>query len=842
MTAAILQEPGVRDFERHVRVALAALYDVPRLQIHPLARFVAMAPTAREPTAGRVLQRCLREAIDALRPQRDGAGERATRIHELLRLRYVEGLAASVVWQQLGIGKSEYHREHGRAIQAVASILRARWQLSTGPTRTPQSSSPVSVMRHLPRPLTRLIGRQPELAHIKQLVETERLVTLTGVGGCGKTRLAVELVLELAPALAEDVCFVDLAALHEAALVPQVILASIGAREMPGQPVLTALLAYLNPRSAVLVLDNCEHLIDACAHLVDSLLRACSGVHVLATSREPLGVGGEVTWRVPSLSFPDPHARPMSIAAVADYEAVRLFVDRARLVRRDFALTAANAQAVAQVCGQLDGIPLAIELAASRLNVLSADELLARLEDRFQLLTAGSRTDPPRHQALRATVDWSYQLLTEPERRLFGRLSVFAGGFTLAAAEDVVSGDGLNSAEVLELLAHLTDKSLVMSEEFDGRIRYRLLETLRRYANDRLRGSGEYEAARSRHLDYFVRLAEATDAHLGFFQSDAVMAEWLNRIEIEEDNLRAALEWSELRPDCAERGLRLAGSLHWFWFVRGRFTEARGRLERLLARDGAAPSVRLRALVAAGYLAFWKGDFIATPPLLAEGVRLARAVEEPAWAAFAQCGLGAAASGRGDHALAHAKLDAAVTAARGIDDRWVTAFALHFLAQCATNMGDVALAGSLLQVCIDMLDHLGGNKGGTAFSLLHLGGLARKRGDLLTARNRILDALRLFAELEDRRGIAYALVGLAGVTLAVGDAHAAAQLFGASDLLRSAGGPFLEETLRTDLDRDLAAVHAALGEDVFTAQWTAGRVKPLDQTIATALGTTSSVA
>jgi non-specific serine/threonine protein kinase len=245
-----------------------------------------------------------------------------------------------------------------------------------------------------------------------------------------------------------------------------------------------------------------------------------------------------------------------------------------------------------------------------------------------------------------------------------------------------------------------------------------------------LRESGQYEAARSRHLDYFVRLVEGTGTHLGFFRSDAVMSVWLNRIEREEDNLRVALEWTELRMDAVERGQRLAGALHWFWFVRGRFTEGRGRLERLLAAAGAAPGSRMRALVAAGYLAFWKGDFTAAQPLLAESVLLCQASGEPGWAAFALCGLGAAASGRGEHALARSQLESALAAARRIDDRWVVAFALHFLAQCATNSGEVTLASSLLQECIGLLAQLGGNRGGTAFSLLHLARLAQQRGDL----------------------------------------------------------------------------------------------------------------
>lgn len=261
---------------------------------------------------------------------------------------------------RLGIGKSEYHREHRRAIAAVASILSARWQVGGEPTLRQTSSR--SGLPRLPRPLTRLIGRGPELTHLEHLMETERLVTLTGAGGCGKTRLAIELALELAPTVADGVWWIDLAALSDPALLPNVVLASIGAREMPGQPILETLVVHLGPRSALLVFDNCEHLIEACAQVAESLLQACSDVRVLATSREALGIGGEVNWRVPSLTFPDSHGQPMSMEAIGAYEAVRLFVDRARLVRPDFSVTPASAQVVAQVCGQLDGLPLAIEL------------------------------------------------------------------------------------------------------------------------------------------------------------------------------------------------------------------------------------------------------------------------------------------------------------------------------------------------------------------------------------------------------------------------------------------------------------------------------------------------
>ena len=486
MTAAFPQAPDAREFERQVRVALASLYDVPRLQIHPLARLSVTALGLHEATAGRVLQACLQEAIDALRPQRDSAGERAARLHQMLTLRYVDGLQASVVWQRLGIGKSEYHREHGRAVRAVASILRARWQVSDGTTRgAPRAAtSTVGTQHRFPRPLTRLIGRGPELARIRNLMETERLVTLTGSGGCGKTRLAVEFALEWLTIGADGVWFVDLAPLAEAALVPHLVLTSIGAREVPGQPVLATLASCLGPRSALLVFDNCEHVIEACAELAESLLQECPGLRVLATSREALGVGGEVKFRVPSLAFPSAHDGPMTVEAIGNYEAVRLFVDRARLVQPDFSLTAATSESVAQVCCQLDGIPLAIELAASRLNVLSPNDLLARLEDRFQLLAAATGRRPTRHQALRATVDWSYQLLTDSEKLLFMRLSVFAGGFTLAAAEDMGSDEGVESTEILDLLARLSDKSLVVCEEPAVGVRYRLLDTLRHYAAD----------------------------------------------------------------------------------------------------------------------------------------------------------------------------------------------------------------------------------------------------------------------------------------------------------------------------------------------------------------------
>ena len=369
---------------------------------------------------------------------------------------------------------------------------------------------------NLPALLSSFIGRQTQIAEVQRHVAQSRLLTLTGPGGCGKSRLAIQVATHLQADFPDGVWLVELAPLSDPAFVPQTVAFALGAREDPARPIQAVLADVLRPKAALLVLDNCEHLLDACAELSDGLLCACPRLHILASSREALGITGEVAYRVPSLATADPSRLP-PLADLARVEAVRLFVERAAAVRPGFELTEQNAPAVAQIVRRLDGIPLAIELAAARMKALSALQIAQRLDDRFRLLTGGSRTALPRQQTLRATIDWSYDLLSEPEQRLFCRLAVFRGGWTLEAAEAVCAGpdlsgfQNLTSRDVLDLLIELVNKSLVNVEEQDGEARYSRLETIRQYGCQKLEDSGELDAMRRRHLDYFLDFAARSD-------------------------------------------------------------------------------------------------------------------------------------------------------------------------------------------------------------------------------------------------------------------------------------------------------------------------------------------
>src|SRR5579884_2251548 len=393
---------------------------------------------------------------------------------------------------------------------------------------------------NLPVPSTSFIGREGQIDEVTRLLAAARLLTLTGAGGCGKTRLALRVGMDVLPVYPDGVWLVELAALADPALVAQAAARAVNVKKAPGRPVIDSLIDHLRAKTSLLILDNCEHVIEAAARVAEALLRACPGLRILATSREPLRTAGEVTWLVPSLSLP-PRSRLVAsdLDRMMGSEAVRLFADRAQAARPGFALSPADGPALQEICLRLDGIPLAIELAAARVRVFSLDQIAARLDDRFRLLTAGPRTVLPRQQTLRATVDWSYALLAEPERSLLRRLSVFAVGWTLEAAEAVAAGDGIQPYAVLDLLAQLVDKSLVLTEEQRGAVRYRLLETIRQYAHDRLQEAGEVERTRDRHLAYFLALAEEAEPKLRGVEYQR----FLDRLEEEHDNLRIALEW-----------------------------------------------------------------------------------------------------------------------------------------------------------------------------------------------------------------------------------------------------------------------------------------------------------
>jgi predicted ATPase/class 3 adenylate cyclase len=474
------------------------------------------------------------------------------------------------------------------------------------PADFPSLRSLEAFAHNLPRQLTRFIGREREMEEVRRLLATTALLTLTGAGGCGKTRLALQVAADQVDQFANGVWLVELAALADPELVPQTVALALGVREEPGRSLTETLTDYLRSRALLLLLDNCEHLLAACAQLADALLRGCPHLRILATSREALGIGGEQTFRVPSLSAPDPRQLP-SLERLHEYEAVRLFTDRAILGQPTFAVTTANAAAVAQVCQRLEGIPLALELAAARVRALSVEQIAARLDDRVRLLTGGIRTALPRQQTLRALIDWSYDLLSEPERALLRRLSVFAGSWTLEAAEEICSGAEVESWEMIDLLTRLVEKSLVVYEEWNGRARYRLLETVREYARERLLEIDDGEALQKRHRDSFLSLAEAARQRL----TGPEQGEWLERLEMEHDNLRAALEWSVEQGE-STIALRFGNALGLFWYYRGHLVEGWRRMAELLSladKDtGCDAAVRARALTEGAVLVGRLGD------------------------------------------------------------------------------------------------------------------------------------------------------------------------------------------------------------------------------------------
>src|SRR5262249_19066399 len=410
---------------------------------------------------------------------------------------------------------------------------------------------------NLPNQLTSFIGREKEIAELRQLLGDTRLLTLTGAGGCGKTRLALEFAAALIPAYQHGVWLVDLAPLADPGLISQIIANSLSVKEQPGISLTKTISEYLASRQLLLVVDNAEHLLDACAREVHALLGASPRLTILVTSRERLGIVGELTYRVPSLSLPNskPDATREQIAAS---EAPPPFIEGARLQRPDFAITARNATALGSICHRLDGIALAIELAAPRVRSMSIEELSGHLDQRFGLLTGGSRTALPRHQTLRSLIDWSYDFLSQPEQTLFRRVSLFSGGWTLHAAHQVCSGEDVSDGEILDLLTSLVERSLVLAEEQEGAPRYGRLETMRQYARDRLQESNQEARWQSRHLAYFLALAEKAEPQL--IRAD--QRAWFDRLEAEHDNVRSALAWSTTSEGDAAGGLRLAGA---FW-------------------------------------------------------------------------------------------------------------------------------------------------------------------------------------------------------------------------------------------------------------------------------------
>jgi predicted ATPase/class 3 adenylate cyclase/DNA-binding CsgD family transcriptional regulator len=553
----------------------------------------------------------------------------------------------------------------------------------------PLRISKAVISQRLPAQLTSFVGRDAEMAQVRELLGENRLLTLTGAGGAGKTRLAIQLAAQLSGEFGDGVWYVDLAPITDPELVPLTVARAFGLPDQPGRSTMDTLTRFIADRQMLVVLDNCEHLLDASAALVNALLGAAAGLTLLATSREPIGVAGEVSWRVPSLSLAD--------------EAIELFTDRARRVRPDFAVSDDNAAALGEVCARLDGLPLAIELAAARVRALSLAEILDSLHDRFRLLTGGARTAVRRQQTLRASVDWSHALLTEPERVLFRRLAAFLGSFDLDAAQIVAGGGDVQRYQVLDQLTLLVDKSLVVADDSGGRTRYRLLETVRQYALEKLGESGEADAVRSHHRDYYTSLAAAVDSPAG---SD--YEHRLDQAETEIDNLRAAFSWSRENSDTA-LALTLASSLQPLWQARGRVREGLTWFDSVLTHEVAqdvevAAAIRARALADKAVIDLVLGASDSVDRAQ-QALALARDIDDPAVLARAltACGLTAAYNAE----LAAAYFAEAIELARALDDRWRLSQILAWQADAAIAAGDPIAARMVAEEGRDLADTIG---------------------------------------------------------------------------------------------------------------------------------------
>jgi non-specific serine/threonine protein kinase len=712
---------------------------------------------------------------------------------------------------------------------AITTVSGRGYQFTLPVTKGDDESSRASKAKHnLPFHLTSFIGREQEIAQLEELATAHRLVTLTGAGGSGKTRLAIEAASRLVDAFPDGVCLVELAALSDPRLVPQAVAQALEVKEQPTRPVIETLSDYLASKKLLLVLDNVEHLLEACVHLVDEIVRRSADIAVLVTSRERLGMTGELTYRVPSLTVPQT-SETVTPETALRYEGVRLFVERAKLVRPGFDLTPENAPSVASICTHLDGIPLAIELAAPRLRSMSADELNGRLDQRFALLTDRSRTALSRHRTLRSMLDWSYDLLDEPEKLFLQRLSVFAGGWTLAAAEDVCASDGVEYNDVLDLLTSLADKSLVVAEQEDAQTRYRLLETVRQYARDWLEDTGASAAVRARHRDYYLTLAEEADPKL----RGAEQAEWLQLLEEEHENLRAGLEWSLVEAG-SKGGLRLCGALQRFWWTRGHFAEGRQWCTRALCKPGAEQRTRERAYVlnAAGVLSYDQGDYSAATTLHEESLAIRRELGDRSGIAGSLNNLGSVAHNRGDYSAARSLHEEGLAIRRELGDRSGISSALNNLGNVAVNQGDYPAAIALYEESLAICRELG-HRFGIAASLGNLGNVVLCQGDYPAAKALLEQSLANFREIGQLWGIPYSLEGLAAVVASQHDSLRAARIWGATERSRAEiGGP----NERSGYERWVAAARIASGDDAaFDSAWQEGRCLTLDQAIDLAL-------
>jgi len=774
-----------------------------------------------------------------------------------------------------------------RAEQAALAALAVSSQTVRTPTGRSWHGAPINETtpafrdaKHgrLPLQLTSFVGREQELAELAHLVGTTRLVTLTGPGGIGKTRLAVEISQRVAEQFLDGVWIVELASLADARLVPQAVASALGISEQARRPLIELLTDTLRARALLLVLDNCEHLVHGCGELAQCLLQNCPELRILTTSREPLGVAGESTWRVPPLGLPERRSSVPS-ELVAQSEAARLFGLRASAVLSAFSLPQ-NASAVARICWQLDGIPLALELAAAWVRVLTVEQIADRLNDALRLLSTGSRFAPARQRTLRATFEWSHSLLSESEQVLLARLSVFIGGWTLVACEEVCGDDSrieshappsLDRERILDLLGQLVDKSFVLAEPVAEGMRYRMLEPLRQFALERLVEQGAASTTRRRHAEWF--LAMATDAARHYHRPGEIAA--LDRLEREHANLQVAFEHLvNVGDDDAAACLVLA--LWWFWISRDHWQEARTSPEHLLVKSHLtirAPR-HAEAFALAGVTAWLQGDFRRAKRWVEEGLAVGRQQVEPGPLAVVLTVAGQLALSHAEYANSRQLFEECLPLARAAGDYWNETRALDGLARLALSEGELDEATRLLESCVDVarergddwtvatvLNTLGdvarsqveyprakqlyeesltlfgtlGNDGQRPSLLHNLGYVRLHEQDFGRSRHLFGESLGLFLQRGERRGVAECLVGLACIAAAAGRPDHAARLFGAADATFEALGTQLSASNRADYSRHLALASTSLRPAAYTAAWASGQQLSFQQAVAEAL-------
>jgi predicted ATPase len=674
----------------------------------------------------------------------------------------------------------------------------------TRPERFPPVQARREYRTNLRILLTTFVGRRRELEELRGLAGRTRLLTLTGPGGAGKTRLAKELAIELADALPGGAWLVELAPVSDPRLLIRAVATALDVEEQQSRPLVDSLVERIAGSPMLLVLDNCEHLLRASAELAEAVLGRCPELRIIVTSREPLNIGGEVIWRAPSL---------------AEAEAIALFVDRAWSRSPDFELTTENEAAVRRICRQLEGIPLAIELAAARTAMLPPDEIARRLDTDLALLGGGSRTAAPRQQTLEATIDWSYQLLDLPERALLRRLSVFAGRFSLAAAEAVSASDDLPRGLILEHLAQLVAKSLVQPFG-DG---FGCLNTIRAYARAKLAEAGEAAATSAAHARHF--LADALGRRRG------ALAMWLEEMEEAHDDVRVALAWCVAND--ADMGERLATALYEFWLVRGYALEARASLEQLAARLPAGSSLRARALIDAGVFAYTAGAFDVAPGLIGDGLAIARAVRDPALVARGLIDEGAVSLGTGALEAASSALDEAVAIAREIGNVPLEAWALHHLGTLAATRNDLPGAQAKLGESLRLRRKLG-TQDESGNTLAFIAVTAISGGDLGAARTAIREALGIAQALRDRRA-AWSLDALACLTALEGDAERAIRLAGAAHATFESTAARPPGAWRRFTGPIMETARQKLGADAADRAWESGRLLTFEQALSYAI-------